>query len=111
MAAVGSLRRFDVVLVTLDPTQGAEMRKTRPCVVISPDEVNLFSRTVVVAPLTTGSHAYPTRIACNFEGTAGHVVVDQLRAVDVARVVRRLGAIEADVAGQVLAALQAFFAG
>lgn len=109
MAAV-TLRRFDVALVDLDPTVGGEIRKTRPCVVVSPDEANAHSRTVMVAPLTTGSHAYPTRVACAFGGVSGHVVVDQLRAIDKTRVVRVMGTLDTDAARRVLATLQAYFA-
>lgn len=110
MALALPVHRFDIALVNLDPTLRAEIRKTRPCVVVSPDEVNAHSRTLMVAPLTTGSHGYPTRIPCVFQGVAGHVVVDQLCAVDWVRVVRVLGALDATTAQRVLATLQAYFA-
>jgi len=84
-------RRGDVLLVSLDPTRGGEIRKTRPCVVVSPDELNLHLRTYVVAPLATGSHAYPFRVPCRFQGRSGHVVLDQVRTIDRDRVVRKLG--------------------
>lgn len=103
--------RFDVLLIDLDPTRGSEIRKTRPCVVVSPDEVNHAIRTLVVAPMTTGSHPYPTRVPVVFEGVAGHVVVDQLRTVDKARVVKRLGQLGKAEQQAVLRVLQAFFAG
>ena len=84
--AVKSLARVpnrgEVFLVELDPTRGSEIRKTRPCVVIAPDELNHHLATTIVAPLTTGSHPYPFRVACRFEGKAGHIVIDQLRTVD-----------------------------
>ncbi len=86
-------RRFDVVLVNLDPTVGAEIQKTRPCLVISPNEMNRNVRTVIVAPLTTQGQRYPTRVRCRFQGKKGHVVLDQIRAVDRSRLVKRLGRI------------------
>ncbi|HXC24284.1 MAG TPA: type II toxin-antitoxin system PemK/MazF family toxin [Gemmatimonadaceae bacterium] len=103
-------RRFDVILVDLDPTLGSEIRKTRPCVVVSPDEINAFIDTVVVAPMTTGTHAYPTRIPCTFRRRTGYVVIDQLRTIDTTRVVRLLGAIDAETQKTVLRALASFFA-
>ncbi|MFN6515444.1 MAG: type II toxin-antitoxin system PemK/MazF family toxin [Nostoc sp. CreGUA01] len=87
------VRRFDVFLVNLDPTVGSEIQKTRPCVVISPDEMNRHISTVIVAPLTTKSQAYPTRIACEFQGKDGQIVLDQIRTVDKARLVKLLGQI------------------
>ena len=84
-------RRGDVFLIDLDPTRGGEIRKTRPCVIVSPDELNVHLRTVIVAPLTTGSHSYPYRIACRFSGKSGHVVADQVRTVHRERLARRLG--------------------
>ena len=103
-------RRFDVVLVALDPTLGSEIRKTHPCVVVSPDEMNRPLRTAIVAPMTSGSRPSPFRVACTFEGTDGFVVLDQLRTVDRERVVRRLGQIDAAAADNVLARLQEMFA-
>lgn len=91
MVSVTDVRRGQVYLVSLDPTQGREIRKTRPCVVMSPDELNAHMQTYIVAPLTPGSHAYPFRIACRFQGKSGHVVLDQVRTVDRARLVKRLG--------------------
>lgn len=83
--------RGEVFLVDLDPTRGSEIRKTRPCVVVSPDELNHHLRTSIVAPMTTGGHSYPFRIPCRFAGKAGHVVLDQLRTVDQERFRKRLG--------------------
>ena len=77
-----AVNRFEVYLVSLDPTVGTEIRKTRPCVVVSPDDLNAHMGTFIVAPLTTGSHQYPFRIGCRFAGKDGHVVLDQLRTVD-----------------------------
>ncbi|MDZ8110618.1 MAG: type II toxin-antitoxin system PemK/MazF family toxin [Nostoc sp. DedQUE12a] len=85
------VKRFDVFLVNLDPTVGSEIQKTRPCVVISPDEMNRHIATVIVAPLTTKGQAYPTRIACEFQGKDGQIVLDQIRTVDKARLVKLLG--------------------
>ena len=105
-----AVSRFDVFLVNLDPTVGSEIRKSRPCVIVSPDEMNRHVRTVVVAPLTTSSRPYPSRVQVRFAGKDGQVVIDQPRAVDKARLVRRLGALEAREAAAVLEVLREFFA-
>jgi mRNA interferase MazF len=102
--------RGDVYLVSLNPARGGEIQKTRPCVIVSPDELNAYLRTFIVAPLTTGSHTYPFRVPCRFEGRAGHVVLDQIRAVDQGRLVRRLGKLSSPTLGQALAILQEMFA-
>lgn len=102
--------RFDVYLVNLDPTVGSEVQKTRPCLLISPDEMNRAIRTVIVAPMTTKGRPYPTRVACSFAGKQGQVVLDQIRTVDKARLVRRLGTLEPDTQSQVLSALAKLFA-
>ena len=86
-----AVRRFDVFLVSLDPTIGAEITKTRPCVVISPDEMNRHIATVIVAPLTSKGNDYPSRVRLTFQGKRGQVVLDQVRTVDKARLVKRLG--------------------
>ena len=86
-----AVQRFDVFLVTLDPTVGAEIKKTRPCVVISPDEMNRHISTVIVAPLTSKGNDYPSRIRLTFQGKRGQVVLDQIRTIDKARLVKRLG--------------------
>ena len=101
--------RFEIFLVTLDPTQGSEIRKTRPCVVVSPDEMNRHLRTVIVAPMTTRGKTYPSRISLEFRGKQGHVVLDQLRTVDQGRLVKRLGALKEETALQVLRALGEMF--
>ena len=85
------VKRFEVYLVNLDPTVGSEIKKTRPCLIISPDEMNRFIRTVIVAPMTSKGTPYPTRVACKFRGQRGQIVLDQIRTVDKARLVRRLG--------------------
>lgn len=102
--------RFDVYLVSLDPTVGSEIKKTRPCLVISPDEMNRHIRTVIVAPMTTKGRQYPTRVTCRFRGKAGQVVLDQIRTVDADRLVRKLGRLDADTGGKVLAVLGEMFA-
>jgi mRNA interferase MazF len=104
------VNRFDVYLVNLDPTVGREIKKTRPCLVVSPDEMNHHIRTVIVAPMTTKGRAYPTRVTCRFKGKAGQVVLDQLRTVDNARFARKLGRISQKTADRVLAVLQEMFA-
>lgn len=102
--------RFDVFLVNLDPTVGSEIRKSRPCVVVSPDELNRHIRTVVVAPMATRGRPYPSRIAIHFGGQDGQVVIDQLRTVDKERLTKRLGAIKPHEAKSVLDVLREFFA-
>ena len=103
------VKRFDVFLVTLDPTIGREIKKTRPCLVISPDEMNRHIRTVIVAPMTTKGAAYPTRVSSKFKGKTGQVVLDQLRTVDKARLVKKLGTIARPAQQQVLSVLAEMF--
>jgi mRNA interferase MazF len=110
MAVEAALRRGDVVLVELNPTRGGEIRKTRPCLVVSPDDLNAHIRTCIVAPLTTGGYVYPFRIPCRFQGKSGHVVLDQIRTIDRERVVRRLGRISVTTLAAALAVLQDMFA-
>ena len=102
--------RGDVHLVRLDPTLGSEIRKTRPCVVVSPDELNEHLRTVIVAPMTTGGNAYPWRIPCRFQNRSGFVAIDQLRTVDTERLVKRLGRLSSGSTTDVFEALQEMFA-
>ncbi len=102
--------RFDVFLVNLDPTIGSEIRKTRPCLVVSPDEMNRSIRTVIVAPMTTKGRPYPTRVDCTFEGKAGQVVLDQIRTVDKVRLVRRLGRLDEQTRDAVLTPVAELFA-
>lgn len=108
MAVVAS--RFDAFLVDLDPTVGSEIRKTRPCVVISPNEMNRHIATVIVAPMTTKGKAYPTRVACQFQGRDGQIVLDQIRTIDKARLVEKLGQIEQEAQREVLDTLAEMFA-
>jgi mRNA interferase MazF len=101
---------FEVYLVNLDPTVGAEIQKTRPCVVVSPDEMNRHIATVIIAPMTTQGKVYPTRVGCRFEGKSGLIVLDQLRTVDRTRLVKRLGTLSADEQTAVLQVLAEMFA-
>jgi mRNA interferase MazF len=110
VAVAPPVQRGEVYLVALNPTRGREIRKTRPCVVVSPDELNANMGTFIVAPLTSGSHPYPFRIACRFAGRDGHLVLDQLRTVDRERLVKRLGALSAPTLSKALAVLQEMFA-
>lgn len=103
------ITRGDVHRIRLDPTLGSEIRKTRPCLVISPDELNQHLRTVIVAPMTTGGHAYPWRIACRFQNRSGFVALDQLRTVDSERLVKRLGRLSIGTTTEVLETLQEMF--
>lgn len=110
MVARARPARGEVHLVRLDPTLGSEIRKTRPCLVVSPDELNQHLRTVVVAPMTTGGHAYPWRIPCRFQKKSGFVALDQIRTVDGERLFRKLGRLTPSTISQVLDALQEMFA-
>ncbi len=109
MAVVAAPQRFEVWLVNLDPTQGSEINKTRPCVVISPDELNRYLRTVTIAALTSSQRAYPSRVDCEFQGKAGQVALDHIRSVDKARLVRKLGTLETATAQAVCARLVELF--
>jgi len=108
MALVAS--RFDVHLVRLDPTVGREIRKIRPCLIISPDEMNRHIDTVIVAPMTTRGRAYPTRVPIRFQRKTGQIVLDQIRTVDKIRLVKRLGTINKPTADKVLATLGEMYA-
>ena len=102
--------RFDVFLVNLDPTLGAEIRKTRPAVVISPDEMNRHIRTAIIAPMTTAGRAYPTRVPCRFKNKREQIALDQIRTVDKERLAKRLGALDADTTHTMLDVLAEMFA-
>ena len=110
MVAAEAVHRGEVFLIELTPARGSEIRKTRPCVVVSPDDLNAHVRTFIVAPLTTGGHPYPFRIPCRFAGRAGHVVLDQIRTVDHERLVRRLGRLGPQTLQRALSVLQEMFA-
>lgn len=103
------INRFEVYLVSLDPTIGNEIQKTRPCLVISPDEMNHNLQTVIIAPMTTRGRPYPSRIACRFKGKHGQIVLDQVRTVDRRRLVKKLGRIDSATATAVLDLLQEMF--
>jgi mRNA interferase MazF len=103
------VRRFDVFLVSLDPTVGREIQKSRPCLIISPDEMNRYIQTVIIAPMTTRGRQSPTQIACAFQRKQGHIVLDQIRTVDKARLIRKLGRIDNQTQSEVLSVLQDMF--
>jgi mRNA interferase MazF len=104
------VNRFDVFLVNLDPTIGSEIKKTRPCVIVSPDEMNRYVATVIIAPMTTKGKTYPTRVVCQFQGKDGQIVLDQIRTIDKTRLVRKLGQINQDEQKAVLDTLAEMFA-
>ena len=104
------VKRFDVFRVILDPTIGSEIKKTRPCVVVSPDEMNRHLRTVIIAPMTTKGISYATRLGCKFRGKRGQIALDQLRAVDKSRLAGRLGTITVPTQERLLAVLAEMFA-
>jgi mRNA interferase MazF len=106
---MSSPRRGDVFLVSLDPTKGKEIKKTRPCVVVSPDELNDHLATFIVAPMTTVGHPYPFRIACRFQGKDGFIVLDQLRTIDGHRMMRRLGKVTTTTLSKALGVLREMF--
>jgi mRNA interferase MazF len=103
------VKRFDVYLVNLDPTVSSEVKKTRPCLIISPDEMNRYISTVIVAPMTTKGRPYPTRVPCRFQDREGQIVLDQIRTIDKSRLVRKLGQISKSTRTDVLATLIEMF--
>ena len=104
------VKRFDVYLVNLDPTIGSEIQKTRPCLVISPDEMNRNIRTAIIAPMTSTQKDYPTRVSCTFQKKKGQIVLDQLRTIDKTRLVKKLGTIDSKTQLDVISILQRLFA-
>ncbi len=104
------VKRFDIFLVSLDPTVGSEIQKTRPCLVISPDEMNRNIRTVIIAPMTSAKKDYPTRVPCTFKKKRGQIVLDQIRTIDKARLVKKLGAIDSNAQSEIIFVLQRLFA-
>ena len=104
------VKRFDVYLVNLDPTIGSEIQKTRPCLVISPDEMNRNIRTVIIAPMTSTPKEYPTRVSCTFRKRKGQIILDQVRTVDKARLIQKLGTIGSKAQLDVISVLQRLFA-
>lgn len=103
------VKRFEVYLVNLNPTVGVEIQKKRPCLIISPDQMNRNVKTAIIAPMTTKSRSFPTRIACEFKGKNGSIVLDQIRAVDKVRLVKKLGEIDEETQVKVLEKLQEIF--
>ena len=110
MVARDNVQRFDVYLVSLDPSKGAEIKKTRPALIISPDEMNRHIRTVIIAPLTSTIKNYPTRVTITFDGKQGQVVLDQIRTIDKHRLIRKLGTLSSAASEEVLTILQEMFA-
>lgn len=102
--------RFDVYLTILDPTVGSEIQKTRPCLIVSPDEMNKHIRTVIVAPMSTAGKDYPTRVSCTFKKKKGQIVLDQIRTIDKARLIKKLGTIDPEAQLKVISVLQRLFA-
>ena len=103
------VNRFEVYMVNLDPTIGSEIKKTRPCLIISPDEMNHSIRTVIVAPITTKGRPYPTRVSCRFKGKSGQVVLDQIRTIDKERLIKKLGRLDRRSAFTVMSVLAEIF--
>jgi len=103
------VKRVDVFLVALDPTVGSEIQKSRPCLIISPDEMNRHIKTVIIAPMTTQGRRYPTRVVCEFQGKQGQIVLDQSRTVDKSRLLSRLGRIDSQTQLEVLSVLHEMF--
>lgn len=104
------VKRFDVYLINLDPTIGSEIQKTRPCLIISPDEMNRHINTVIVAPMTSAGKSYPTRVACPLKKKTGQIVLDQIRTIDESRLIKKLGTLDAKVQLEVISTLQRLFA-
>jgi mRNA interferase MazF len=104
------VQKFEVHLISLDPTKGSEIRKTRPCLIISPDEMNKHIRTVIIAPMTSTIKNYPTRVTTTFQGKKGQIVLDQIRTVDKSRLIKKLGSISKAAEEKVFGVLQEMFA-
>lgn len=104
------VRRFEVYLTNLNPTVGVEIQKRRPCLIVSPNELNQIVKTIIIAPMTTKSRNLPSRVACEFENKSGYIVLDQIRAIDKMRLGKKLGEIDEDTQAKVLAKLQEIFA-
>ena len=104
------VKRFDVYLVNLDPTVGSEIQKTRPCLIVSPDEMNRNIRTVIIAPMTSAQKDYPTRVPCSFKKKEGQIVLDQIRTIDKTRLIKKLGMIDSRTQQDVISILQRLFA-
>jgi mRNA interferase MazF len=100
------MKQYDIYLISLDPTVGHELKKSRPCIVISPDEMNQHISTVIIAPMTTKSHPFPTRVLIEFKGKEGWIVLDQIRTVDKQRLVTKLGQLRPSLKKKVKAVIQ-----
>jgi len=103
------VNRFDIYVVSLDPTHGSEIKKTRPCVVISPDEMNYNINTVIIAPMTSSSKKYPTRVPIEFQGKKGQIVLDQIRTVDKVRLIKKIGRLKKSTYEKIASTLQEMF--
>ena len=103
------VNRFDIYVASLDPTRGSEIKKTRPCIVISPDEINHNINTVIIAPMTSSSKKYPTRVPIEFQGRKGRIVLDQIRTVDKTRLIKKIGRLKKNTYEKVLSILQEMF--
>ncbi len=110
MVKADPVQRFEVHLISLDPTKGSEIKKTRPCLIISPNEMNKHIRTVIIAPMTSTIKNYPTRVTTTFQGKKGQIVLDQIRTVDKSRLIKSLGTISSSAEEKVLSTLQEMFA-
>lgn len=103
------VKRFEVYLVDLHPTRGSEIFKTRPALVVSPDEMNKYLKTVIIAPMTTKGRKFPTRVECHFAGKDGQIVLDQIRSVDKSRLIKKIGDIDNAFGQEALEVLQTMF--
>lgn len=103
------VKRFEVYLVNLDPTIGKEIKKTRHCVIISPDEMNKYLSTVIITPLTSVKKGYPSRVECKFKGKSGEIILEQLRSVDKSRLIKKQGFLNEDLQNQIISKLQEIF--
>jgi mRNA interferase MazF len=104
------VKRFEVYLINLDPTVGREIKKTRPCLIVSPNEMNRHISTIIIAPMTTKGRKYPTRVSCTFQGKKGQIILDQIRTVDKNRLVKKLGVISKNAQENTIKTLQEMFA-
>ena len=104
------VKRFDVFLINLDPTIGSEIKKTRPCLIISPDEMNRHIRTIIIAPMTSAGKDYPTRVPCVFKKKQGQIVLDQIRTLDKSRLIKKIGIVDSKTQLEVISTLQRMFA-
>ncbi|HJD59542.1 MAG TPA: type II toxin-antitoxin system PemK/MazF family toxin [Rickettsia endosymbiont of Omalisus fontisbellaquei] len=104
-----NINRFDILLISLDPTKGTEINKTRPCVVISPNEMNKYINTLIVAPMTSKIKNYPTRVPVTFDDKKGNIVLDQIRTIDKSRIIKKLGILDNETINLVFKTLEKIF--